>query len=104
MELLELGLRPGEPVRFQQAGRARWQAGTVRGIERDGSIGIIDGKGASRAVRPEHVEVRRSGARGAKGWEPLLERAGRTEQLDLLTAAPAVLSDARRTSTRRARR
>jgi hypothetical protein len=88
MELLELGLRAGERVRFQQAGKTRWQTGVVRGIERDGSIGIVDGKGASRAVRAEQVEVPRAGPRGAKGWEPLLDRAGRAEQLDL-TDAPA---------------
>jgi hypothetical protein len=30
------------------------------------------------------IEVRKPGPRGASGWEPLAERAGRTEQLDLL--------------------
>ena len=84
MDPLELGLRVGERVRFVQAGRSRWQTGVVRGIERDGSIGIVDAKGASRAVRAEQVEVHRTGPRGAKGWEPLLDRAGRTEQLNLL--------------------
>ena len=84
MDPLQLGLRVGERVRFQQPGRARWQTGVVRHIERDGSIGIVDGKGASRAVRAEQVEVRRTGPRGAAGWEPLLDRAARTEQLSLL--------------------
>ncbi|MBV8691297.1 MAG: hypothetical protein JOZ37_05950 [Actinobacteria bacterium] len=84
MDPLELGLRVGERVRFAQADKARWQTGIVKKIERDGSIGIVDAKGASRAVRAEQVEVRRVGPRGANGWEPLLDRAGRTEQLNLL--------------------
>lgn len=84
MDPLRLGLRVGERVRFQQADKSRWQTGVVRRIERDGSIGIVDDKGASRAVRVEHVEVRNTGPRGAAGWEPLAERAARTEQLSLL--------------------
>ena len=84
MDPLELGLRVGERVRFVQPDRARWQTGVVKKIERDGSIGIVDAKGASRAVRPEHVEVRRTTRRGAKAWEPLLDRAAHTEQLNLL--------------------
>ena len=84
MDPLELGLRVGERVRFAQPDRARWQTGVVKQIEGDGSIRIVDTKGATRAVRAEHVEVRRTGPRGAKGWEPLLDRAARTEQLNLL--------------------
>jgi hypothetical protein len=81
---LLLGLRVGERVRFQQADKSRWQTGVVRKIERDGSVGIVDDKGASRAVKVEQVEVRRTGPRGAAGWEPLTARAARTEQLSLL--------------------
>jgi hypothetical protein len=84
MDPLQLGLRVGERVRFHQPGRARWQTGVVRRIERDGSIGIVDAKGASHAVSVDQVEVRRTGPRGATGWEPLLARAARTEQLSLL--------------------
>ena len=84
MDPLQLGLRVGERVRFLTPGRARWQTGVVRNIERDGSIGIVDGKGATRAVRTDQVEVRRTGPRGAAGWEPLLDRAARTEQLSFL--------------------
>jgi hypothetical protein len=84
MDPLQLGLRVGERVRFQRPGRARWQIGVVRGIERDGSIRIVDAKGASRAVKVADVEVRHTGPRGAAGWEPLAERAARTEQLNLL--------------------
>ena len=82
--LLELGLRAGEQVRFRRPDRTRWQIGSVRRVERDGSIGIVDANGASRSVPAANVEVKRSGSRGAAAWEPLLARAGRTEQLDLL--------------------
>jgi hypothetical protein len=80
-----LGLRPGEKVRFRRPDRARWQTGTVRRLERDGSLGLVDGNGASRAVALELVEVRVAGPRGATAWEPLPVRAGRVEQLDLLS-------------------
>ena len=82
--LAELGLRPGEAVRFRRPGRSRGQTGVVRRRERDGSIRIVDGNGATRAVGIDLIEVRRDGPRGARDWEPLLERAGRAEQLDLL--------------------
>ena len=52
--------------------------------ERDGSIGITDENGAARAIPMQLVQVRSRGPRGAKGWEPLLDRATRTEQLSLL--------------------
>ena len=52
-------------------------------VERDGSIGVRDQKGASRALAIERLEVRATGPRGANMWEPLLERAARTEQLSL---------------------
>ncbi len=82
--VIGLGLREGEEVRFRRDERRRWQLGHVRRIERDGSVGIVDGKGASRAIPPAHVEVRRGTSRGARAWEPLLDRAARTEQLQLL--------------------
>jgi hypothetical protein len=86
--LAALGLVVGETVRFRRADRSRWQPGRVSGIERDGSIGITDGNGAARAVALAQVQVeqrtrrRRPGA--AVRWEPLADRAGRTEQLRLL--------------------
>jgi hypothetical protein len=85
-DLFRLGLRRGEKVRFRRPDRARWQTGEVRRRERDGSIGVVDGNGAARAIPVEHIEVRRSGPRGASGWEPLVERAARSEQLGLLDA------------------
>jgi hypothetical protein len=82
-ELVHLGLTAGETVRFRRR-HGRWQSGTVVRLERDGSVGITDAKGASRAIPVERVEVRCTGQRGRKGWEPLAERAARTEQLRLL--------------------
>lgn len=87
MTLESLGLRPGEKVRFRRPDRARWQTGLVRRLERDGSLGVVDANGASRAVALELVEVPLAGPRGASAWEPLLARAGRSQQLDLLASA-----------------
>lgn len=84
MSLEELGLRPGEKVRFRRQPDERWREGTAVARERDGSIGIRDGKGASRAIPIELVEVRMTGPRGAARWEPLADRAARTEQLRLM--------------------
>lgn len=86
-----LGLQPGEAVRFRRTGRARWQSGVVVGVERDGSLGIRDTDGAFRAVTLDAVLVR---VRGARRWEPLLERAARTEQLSLALFDDAVVSGA----------
>ena len=60
----------------------RWREGRVVGRERDGSVGVRDGRGASRALRPERLEVRVRG-RGAAVWEPVTTVAARTEQLAL---------------------
>lgn len=81
--LLAIGLRRGERVRFRRKEGGRWQEATVEAVERDGSIGVRDQKGASRALAIERLEVRATGPRGANMWEPLLERAARTEQLSL---------------------
>jgi hypothetical protein len=83
LEVERLGLRVGEHVRFLRADRSRWQDGTVAGVERDGSLAIRDAKGASRAVPLDQVIVRTEGSRGGRHWEPLLDRAARTEQLEL---------------------
>lgn len=82
--LTELGLRAGEAVRFRRPDRARWQLGRVAGREADGSVRITDADGAARAIPLHLVEVKRRGARGALGWEPLTERAARAEQLGML--------------------
>jgi hypothetical protein len=81
--LEQLGLRPGEAVRWRPKEGARWAAGTVTGVERDGSIGLTDGQGRARALPIDRLEVRTSGPRGARTWEPLTERVARTEQMEL---------------------
>jgi hypothetical protein len=83
MELAALGLTPGEAVRFRR-GSGHWQLGRARNVERDGSLGIVDANGASRSLAIERVEVRVTGRRGGRAWEPLAARAARTEQLRLL--------------------
>lgn len=84
MSLDALGLRPGEAVRWRRRGGAHWQVGTLERLERDGSLGVRDEKGASRALKPDVLEVRTVGARGAAGWEPVAGRAARAQQLTLL--------------------
>ena len=84
MKLEELGLRAGDVVRFRRKPEGRWSSGVAAGVEKDGSLGVRDGKGAARAIPIELVEVRCRGPRGALTWEPLPERAARTEQMKLL--------------------
>jgi len=73
------GIEPGEAVRFRRPDRSRWQDGVATGVERDGSLAIADRDGAHRAIPVELVLVRR----GRRNWEPLVERAARTVQLQL---------------------
>ena len=82
--LAELGLAGGQAVRFRRRDSQRWQEGTVARREGDGSLGIRDSKGALRALPLEAVEVRARGPRGGVVWEPVTERAARTEQMKLL--------------------
>lgn len=81
--LVELGLAAGMRVRFRRDPADRWLLAVVEQIERDGSLGLRDHKGASRAIPVELVEVETRGPRGAKTWEPVLERAARNEQLKM---------------------
>ncbi len=82
--LAAVGLRPGDRVRFRRREGGRWHEGVVVQLERDGSVGLHDDKGASRAIPLDRLEVRTTGPRGAVAWEPGDERAARTEQLRLL--------------------
>jgi hypothetical protein len=79
-----LGLKPGERVRWRAQTGSRWQTGVVTHRERDGSIGVTDGRGHARSLAVERLEVACAGPRGARTWEPLADRAARTEQLRLL--------------------
>lgn len=81
--LAALGLRAGDRVRWQRRAGGRWHEGRVERVEADGSIGVRDANGASRALPVERLEVRGAGPRGASMWEPLVERAARTEQMEL---------------------
>ena len=80
----ELGLRVGDVVRYRRGDGGRWQEGRVVGREKDGSISVRDAKGAARALGADRLEVRGKGPRGGVQWEPVPERAARTEQLGLL--------------------
>jgi hypothetical protein len=82
-DLTPLGLVVGDRVRWRDRSRARWREGRVVGRERDGSVGVRDERGASRALHPERLEVASRGPRGGATWEPVPERAARTEQLGL---------------------
>ena len=84
MTLASLGLEPGMRVRFRRDPTRRWQTAVLERRETDGSLGLRDAKGAARAIPLELVEVRTSGPRGAATWEPVAERAARSEQLRLL--------------------
>lgn len=79
MGIQRFGLEPGERVRFRRPDRSRWQDGVAVGVERDGSLAVADRDGGHRAVPVELVLV----PRGRRGWEPLVDRAARTVQLQL---------------------
>jgi hypothetical protein len=81
--LQELGLSAGDRVRWRDGRSSRWREGRVVGRERDGSVGVRDGRGASRALRVDRLEVRGRGPRGGVMWEPLPQRVSRSEQLGL---------------------
>lgn len=82
--LAALGLRSGAEVRFRRREGGRWRPAIVERIERDGSIGLRDPKGAARAIPSELIEVAGEGPRGGRVWEPLPDVIARVEQLRLL--------------------
>jgi hypothetical protein len=81
--LVEVGLRVGDRVRWHRTTGGSWQEGTVERRERDGSIGVRDGRGAARALPLDRLEVRATGPRGGTVWERVVDRAGRDEQLGM---------------------
>lgn len=83
-DLVAVGLNPGEQVRFRRRSSGRWTPAVVERVERDGSIGLRDPKGAAVALTIDRIEVRCQGPRGAVLWEPLQARLDRNEQLRLL--------------------
>jgi hypothetical protein len=81
--LLEVGLRPGDRVRWRRTDGGSWHEGVVERRERDGSVGLRDERGAARALPVERLQVRAAGPRGGVVWEPVADRAARDEQLGL---------------------
>jgi hypothetical protein len=81
--LASLGLVAGALVRFRRREGGRWHEAKVERVERDGSIGLRDAKGAARAIPVGAIEVAGTGPRGGRVWEPLGEVVARTEQLGL---------------------
>lgn len=82
--LVEVGLRPGDRVRFRRREGGSWKEATVERRERDGSVGVRDERGAARAITLERLQVRTTGKRGGSVWVPALEKANQDEQLGLL--------------------
>lgn len=83
-ELTPLGLRSGEKARWKRKASERYATGRISGVETDGSIRVIDAKGATVSIPLDRLEVGKTGPRGAAGWEPASSRGARTEQLGLL--------------------
>jgi hypothetical protein len=82
--LAEIGLVPGDRVRFRRRDTERWKEAVVERREKDGGVGLRDNKGAARSIAIGQIEVRGRGPRGGVTWEPLADRAARTEQMKLL--------------------
>jgi len=68
----EVGLSQGDTVRFRRSAARRWREGTVSRREPDGSVGVRDAEGRSRALRPELLELRTAGPRGGVRWVPVV--------------------------------
>lgn len=81
--LLEVGLRPGDRVRFRRTDGGSWKPAKVERRERDGSVGVRDERGAARAIPLNRLEVLTTGPRGGVTWEPVTARAERDEQLGI---------------------
>jgi hypothetical protein len=81
--LTEVGLSAGDRVRFRRP-TGGWTEARVERRERDGSVGLRDGKGAARAIQIDRLQIRTTGPRGGHRWESVADIAARTEQLRLL--------------------
>lgn len=88
-ELSELGLEPGQLVRFRRRDNERWKEAVVVRRERDGSVGLRDGNGAARSIPIGCIEVPAAGPRGGTAWEALTTRGRRPQQLRLGLDHPA---------------
>ena len=84
VQLEQVGLRAGEPVRFRKGDTGRWISGRIAGVNADGSITLHDvPQGAARSLRPDRLEVRRPGSRGRLTWQNVGVVAITWEQLSL---------------------
>lgn len=81
--LLEVGLRPGDTVRYRKKEGGAWQEARVERRERDGSMGVRDDRGAARAIALDRLQVKTTGRRGGTVWELVSQRADRDEQLGM---------------------
>lgn len=79
----ELGLCPGEQVRWQRKAGGHWQLGKVVRREPDGSVAVHDPDGAWRSITVDRLEAK-AGQRGRRIiWEPVADRLDRPDQLKL---------------------
>jgi hypothetical protein len=85
-DLGAIGLHRGDTARFRNSANGRWQAATITGLERDGSIAMRDSRGSARSIHFQRVEVLHRGARGRPHWTPVADIAVMWEQLPLFGA------------------
>jgi hypothetical protein len=83
VSLEQLGVRAGDRVRFRRRDSERWKEAVVERLEKDGSLGLREANGASRANDLELFEVRSTGPTGGVVLEPVGERAAPPEQIPL---------------------
>lgn len=74
--LADIGLEIGRIVRYKGRSDRRFHEGVVLRREQDGSVGLRDERGRSRAIPVEDIEVRVVGPRGGEQWVPLHEVGG----------------------------
>ncbi|MGD9704829.1 MAG: hypothetical protein AB7Q42_01560 [Acidimicrobiia bacterium] len=82
-DLLRVGLRVGDRVRFRRGPSGHWHEGTVQRRERDGSIALHDARGAARSIPIERLQVLRPSRRGRSTWRSVTALASTEEQLGL---------------------
>lgn len=74
--LARIGLEIGQLVRFRGRSDKRPREGVVLRRERDGSVGLRDERGRSRAIAIDAIEVRVLGPRGGEQWILLTDAGG----------------------------
>lgn len=79
----DVGLQPGERVRWQRKAGGRWQEGVVVRREADGSIAVHDQDGAWRSLPVDRLETQGRNRRGGLRWQPVAVRAAGPHQLGM---------------------